>query len=145
MNDISIDTSEYRRRADFALKCGEMDGHVDNEKPHLAGCVYMDVSIGDDHISGWVRPEVSRRIKAVFAADRAAPITGNDMAFPVLDRNQTPNDTTQLGLTKREYFAAMAMQGLLAAESENFGYSDHEKLARAAVVRADALLRELAK
>lgn len=39
----------------------------------------------------------------------------NDMAFPVLDRTQTPNDTTQLGLTKRELFAAMAMQGLCAS------------------------------
>lgn len=41
----------------------------------------------------------------------------NDMAFPVLDRDQTPNGTHQLGLTKRELFAAMAMQGMLASGS----------------------------
>lgn len=34
----------------------------------------------------------------------------HDLAFPVLDREQTPNGTYQLGLTKREYVAAMIAQ-----------------------------------
>ena len=47
------------------------------------------------------------------------------------------------GLTKREYFAAMAMQGLLASDTNfNFGTSD---AARLALDQADALLQELEK
>lgn len=65
---------------------------------------------------------------------------GNDMAYPVLDRDQTPNGTYQLGLTKRELFAAMAMQGMLACDRR----ADLE-LAEKAVIYADALLKELAK
>ena len=44
----------------------------------------------------------------------AAECMSNDMAFPVLDLQQTPNGTYQLGLTKREHFAALAMQGAIA-------------------------------
>lgn len=47
-----------------------------------------------------------------------------------------------LGLTKREYFAAMAMQGL--SSSEYSGCSP-EQLAANAVINADALLAELEK
>lgn len=45
------------------------------------------------------------------------------------------------GLSKREYFAAMAMQGLRADQN---GF-DSEQIARIAVSDADALLAELAK
>lgn len=56
------------------------------------------------------------------------------------------------GLTKRELFAAMALQGLLANSTligslngnPTPGPYDH-KLAREAIVSADALLAELAK
>lgn len=44
------------------------------------------------------------------------------------------------GLTKREYFAAMAMQGILAA---SLGVISAESLAKAAVGSADALLKAL--
>lgn len=48
------------------------------------------------------------------------------------------------GLTKREYFAAMAMQGLLAfGNSES--YVREETLPSAAVKFADALIKELNK
>jgi hypothetical protein len=47
-------------------------------------------------------------------------------------------------LTKREYFAAMAMQGLLAGQgTERKVY--HESVASEAVKSADALLNELSK
>lgn len=65
----------------------------------------------------------------------------NDMAFPVLDRSQTPNGTEQLGLTKREYFAAIAMQGWIACGV----CSSDEECATNAVAAADALLKELSK
>jgi hypothetical protein len=55
-----------------------------------------------------------------------------------------------VGLTKREYFAAMAMQGLLANSYSN-GYSQpyseasHSQLAELAVGQAEALINELNK
>lgn len=67
-------------------------------------------------------------------------MNGNDMAFPVLDRTQTPNETEQLGLTKREYFAAMAMQSIAATWDGHIA-----EMAARSVVVADALLKELAK
>lgn len=81
--------------------------------------------------------------------------SGNDMAFPVLDRAYTPNDTTQLGLTKRELFAMAAMQGLLSNSggpiqaNRSNGWSltncTREQVAGAACRFADDLLTELAK
>ena len=50
------------------------------------------------------------------------------------------NSHFEAGLTKREYFAAIAMQGILSTGS------GHEKqIAEAAVIYADALLSELEK
>jgi hypothetical protein len=67
---------------------------------------------------------------------------GNDMAFPVLDKSQTPNDTTQLGLTKREYFAAMAMHGFIASFVGDAS-PQPARTAEAAAAYADALLQRL--
>ena len=50
------------------------------------------------------------------------------------------DDISFTGLTKREYFAGMAMQGLLACET--VGLIDVERIA---VCAADRLLKELAK
>ena len=44
------------------------------------------------------------------------------------------------GLTKREYFAAMAMQGLMNKQGVNM-----EMIVKMAVAHADALLKELEK
>ena len=46
------------------------------------------------------------------------------------------------GLSKREYFAAMAMQGLL---TESQVLDNHDKFAKFAVQAADALIAELNK
>jgi hypothetical protein len=51
-------------------------------------------------------------------------------------------DDNHKGLTKREYFAAMAMQGLLARHNY---LSDEDVVSRNAVDYADALLAELEK
>lgn len=55
-----------------------------------------------------------------------------------------------LTLSKREYFAGLAMQGMLVSESENYNYDyNYEEgnnyLADKAVKIADALLNELSK
>lgn len=62
----------------------------------------------------------------------------------VIDQLQTSVEDSS-GLTKRELFAAMAMQGLLAAESENWKFPDEETLAARAALQADALIAELNK
>ena len=55
-----------------------------------------------------------------------------------------PNSTVTHGLTKREYFAAMAMQGFVAATRYDSD-SDIEYFAQIAVKAADALIAELNK
>lgn len=66
----------------------------------------------------------------------------NDFAFPVLDTSQTPNGTNQLGLTKREYFAGLAMQGLIACPDSSGNFAT---IADDAISFADALLERLEK
>ena len=55
-----------------------------------------------------------------------------------------------LGVTKREWFAGLALQGLIAAESrytaaDGEPFADAKTNARAAVELADALLEELTR
>jgi hypothetical protein len=61
-------------------------------------------------------------------------------AFPVVVNENT--DYFHGGLSKREYFAAMAMQGLL---TESQVLDNHDKFAKFAVQAADALIAELNK
>jgi len=59
----------------------------------------------------------------------------------------SPEDYTR-GLTKREYFAAMAMQGLLVNYASNEQYGDHPNfpmVEEIAVRCADQLIEELNK
>ena len=50
------------------------------------------------------------------------------------------HDTDYMGLTKREHFAGLAMQGIMANEEAYLTWSD---LAKDAVAMADALLKTL--
>ena len=49
-------------------------------------------------------------------------------------------DTDYMGLTKREHFAGLAMQGLMADEEEYLTWAD---LAKDSLAAADALLKAL--
>lgn len=79
--------------------------------------------------------------------------SANDPAFPEVKTNwpnASRHDTYSIGgLTKREYFAAMAMQGLLACDGEHclsaaLTFKDHcEERSKVAITYADALLAEL--
>lgn len=77
----------------------------------------------------------------------------NEPAFPIHElvtnalRDSDPADARWFsGLTKREYFAALAMQGALAGEGEDSGiFPDVQTLANFSVRCADALLAELEK
>ena len=71
----------------------------------------------------------------------------NNAVMPVhptqsLDRQGLPEYPMTWGLTKREYFAAMATQGLCTHSGD---YHTPENLASDAVMYADALLKELEK
>jgi hypothetical protein len=62
----------------------------------------------------------------------------NVNAFPRMFGNDAPKD----GLTKREYFAAMAMQGLLACPNN---VNMAQDIVKGAVIMADQLIIELNK
>lgn len=72
----------------------------------------------------------------------------NDSAYPMTagpllteDGFTNPIHKEEYGLTKREYFAAMAMQGMLASDAEGLA----ELKAEYAVAFADALIAKLNK
>lgn len=75
----------------------------------------------------------------------------NSEGFPGYISNVMPDSDKQYssGLSKREYFAAMAMQGVLAGHYEYFtGNADvsvPSEIAKYAVFNADALIEELNK
>ena len=75
-------------------------------------------------------------------------INANDPAYPTLEQNNHFNcwDTTP-GLTKREYFAALIMQGLVANNFSPTGFQngDENSLAEHAVKCSNALLSALEK
>jgi hypothetical protein len=62
-------------------------------------------------------------------------------ASPIQYYGRSNETVTSLGLTKREHFAGLAMQGLLSSESQ----ASYEDFSIRAVGMADALLKELAK
>lgn len=68
---------------------------------------------------------------------------GHDPAFPCVDTHpMTESYSLELvssGLSKREYFAALALQGLLA-NPEFFHASDHRLLPKKAIEAADGLI-----
>lgn len=50
-----------------------------------------------------------------------------------------------IGLTKREYFAGLAMQGIIQTNPEKNRYNSFKQLAEDSIQMADALLAELEK
>lgn len=63
----------------------------------------------------------------------------HDAAYPIINGDYNP----EFGLTKREYFAAMAMQGILS-DRDNQGYTwNYEAMAADAVKMADQLIKQL--
>jgi hypothetical protein len=59
----------------------------------------------------------------------------NPPAFP------NPNNTTQEGMTLRDYFAAKAMQGFISASTTQLIASDVQLQARSSYFVADAMLK----
>ncbi len=69
-----------------------------------------------------------------------------DLAFPLFGTDFVGDRFRVNGLTKRELFAAMAMQGLLSnlASLRREGFRDSD-IREFAIFNADALIAELAK
>jgi hypothetical protein len=65
-------------------------------------------------------------------------MSASEPAFPI----QTNSTTISVGLTKREYFAGLALQGLLVNISED---EPTLIIAKRAALYADALIAELEK
>jgi hypothetical protein len=66
---------------------------------------------------------------------------GNDLAFP--NRGQHEDYERATGLTKREYFAAMAMQGFIA--SDLHAELSERQVSSLSIEAADNLINELNK
>ena len=64
----------------------------------------------------------------------------NQSAYPVTIEDNGNASVTHLGLSKREYFSAMAMQGLIACPNI---IASKEVIAEESVKQADALLKAL--
>lgn len=78
-------------------------------------------------------------------------IKGNESAMPVTYKEETGDGklivSTETGLTIRQHFAAVAMQGFMSVENKGTGdWKDLVKTAaRISVFVADALIAELNK
>lgn len=74
---------------------------------------------------------------------KATRTVGDECAFaiPAFETPKTVWNRPQYGLTKREYFAIIALQGLLASNSDNF----RKPAVEYAVEYADDLIKELNK
>ena len=86
---------------------------------------------------------------------KAARINGTNSAFGFVDNRSSSYEDNEVhyGLTKREYFAAMAMQGLMtkdymklhidAADGGQATYTNVNMIAEMSITIADALLTQL--
>ena len=68
-----------------------------------------------------------------------------DPTFACVSSDGRGGGYQQDGLTKREYFAAMALQGLLANSNDRLVSADDETIAMTAVDAANALINALNK
>ena len=72
---------------------------------------------------------------------------GDELVFPFVETREMQGESISFGLSKREHFAAMAMQGMLAGGwgdgDARFVADWRDHMAHEAVRHADALLRAL--
>lgn len=68
-----------------------------------------------------------------------------DSAYPWMDTSPMTDRLTisEYGLSKREWFAAMALQGILANSHENWVQCDRQTVVNEAIFAADALIERL--
>lgn len=69
-------------------------------------------------------------------------LTGNEPAFPVLAFDKSGEESYVRGITIRQHYAGLFMQGLIASWGQH-DVTDFGDLANDAVLAADALINEL--
>jgi len=78
-------------------------------------------------------------------------VNAEQPAYPFAFQGPTTAPETYYGLTKREYFAAMAMQGILCHKGISWKISREKEVlielttAKDAIAEADSLIAELSK
>ncbi len=73
---------------------------------------------------------------------------GNKHVYPSEGKKGTQYGTQYIyneGITKREYFASMAMQGLVTRYQNMINFESSYRISKDAIMLADALLKELEK
>ena len=70
---------------------------------------------------------------------------GNESAIPEVYTNAFDHISSTNGLSKREFFAAMAMQGIISNASIAKITDSYKDVAEWSIEHADALLEELCK
>ena len=91
--------------------------------------------------NGSIEPAILDNGKYYCEEEMIASYIIEDGAWSVIDEDKEYADE-HITLTKREHFAAMAMQGILA---HSFGRGNADELAVQSIKCADALLKELSK
>lgn len=69
----------------------------------------------------------------------------NDQAMPYVVNDSSEGGYVEQGLTKREYIAIMAMQGLISSGWNGNLNKEHSHIAKKSVELADVLIAELNK
>lgn len=64
-------------------------------------------------------------------------------AFPIIFNSGQHDQLTEFGITKREHFAAMAMQGILSRAGNWDNVKDYGFIYRESIRHADELLKQL--
>lgn len=64
-------------------------------------------------------------------------------AFPLDYDVDGFKESKQSGLTKREYFAGLVMQGIIASSNNRQEYSEIEKITKLSLKYSDELLKQL--
>lgn len=75
-------------------------------------------------------------------------MSNNEAAFPLFMKYEYSPSVVNPGLTKREYFAAAALQGICAnpdCSAPTYASSNHDLIARNAYRLADAMLEAAKK
>ena len=73
------------------------------------------------------------------------PLSKEQTDILSINEKSIVQETLNIGLTKREYFAGLAMQGILANHSLEVNTLKDEHKAEYAVIMADHLLKQLEK
>lgn len=93
---------------------------------------------------------LSKRIKSLYMENKDMPAfpqscSANEYGIYLASAANISDTNQVVGLSKREHFAAMAMQGMLSNPKLDIETTPAETIARDAIVQADVLLLELSK